>query len=98
MPRGIPLGFFLGGPYEWTAFDRDVALAYEADRSARCPDCGEYWDDWYDAKGMLRERNPPKKVDRRICGGCRITELTVNAEDEQDKRPGSKRFLVPVEP
>jgi hypothetical protein len=94
-PAGVPLGFFLGGPFRFDDFSRDAAIAWHYDREARCPTCGEYDDEWRDEKGLkLEGRKAPKVVSQHICPGCEAIELAHNADEKAERRPGAKTILL----
>jgi uncharacterized protein YlaI len=93
--QGIPLGWFLGGPYEWDDFSRDAALAWDLNRKIRCATCNEYEEDWLDEKGLRRVgRKAPKQVSTYICPGCEAIEQKLNAQ-EGEPREGAKTILLP---
>jgi hypothetical protein len=93
--RGIPLGWFLGGRYEWDDFSRDAALAWDHDRRLRCSTCNEYDDEWRDAKGLrLEGRRAPKVVTEYVCPGCAAIELHHNADENKERTPGAKTILI----
>jgi hypothetical protein len=97
--QGIPLGWFLGGPYEWDDFSRDAALAWDLNRKIRCATCNEYEEDWLDEKGLRRVgRKAPKQVSTYICPGCEAIEQKLNAQDDPPPPEGRPTCIPETTP
>lgn len=45
-PLGLPHSHFLGGPADWSAHDRELAMGWAMRKAQTCPGCGTRRDQW----------------------------------------------------
>jgi hypothetical protein len=90
-PRGIPLSVFLGRKVhpgvdpEWTAADREDALAWADFEARRCTSCGTHPDEW------AEDRQTAYHAHLKECRGC--TQQRRLAATDEAKR-GEGRYVV----
>ncbi len=80
-PGRIPHSWFLGGPYRWTAADREKALAWQRRESRRCSSCGTRHDEWDPDEGG--DEAAYKAVAIR-CPGCESRQRVEKALTDAD--------------
>ena len=91
-PRGVPLSFFLGGPWRWTAPDRAAALAWLDREKRTCGGCGTRPEEWDPKRGGSRTAY---EFVPSVCPGCEAkerSEAVLQSDDWQQQR--GKRIKV----
>jgi hypothetical protein len=80
---------------DWDPLSLGSLLSVLEDRRNRCSECGEYFADWIDEKGLRREgQRAPKSVSHMVrpCA-CAAIEMAGN-RSEEERPPGAKVVLV----
>lgn len=89
VPLGLPHSEFLG----WSPDDQDKALAYVADQSQKCRECGTRDRDWDPKQGGSRTAFVAE-VSR--CLGCEVVQMTKrDLSDTPEDHLGIRVGLVP---
>lgn len=80
----------MGGPLEWTAYDRALAIAFEQELAKACRSCGTEQAAWDPRQGGHRFAFI---AETSRCPGCEVLEMETESWPRGEK--GLKARLVP---